>query len=82
MASPLEQAPCGVCKSTDTEILFESPDRVMKGGNESFPVGKCRACAHVFLAARPPERDIGGYYPDGYEAHGHREAVYYNLLER
>lgn len=66
----LEQAPCGACGRTDPAIsLFSCEDRVFKVSGESFSVGRCVHCGHVYLSGRPPIQEIGRYYPDGYDAH-------------
>ncbi len=71
MSAPLERAPCGACGAFDAAVLFRSGDRVVPVPGESFPVGRCRRCGHVYLTERPPESEIGRYYPAGYEPHRH-----------
>ncbi len=65
----LERAPCGVCGAAEADLLFRSPDRARPVPGETFPVGRCRRCGHLYLLERPPASEIGRYYFEGYAAH-------------
>ena len=65
----MEHAPCGACGADDAFLLFTTPDTRNPGSGELFPVGRCRACGHVYVLERPPASEIGRYYPAGDEEH-------------
>jgi SAM-dependent methyltransferase len=69
----MERAPCGVCGATDAQILFRGRDALGSVPGETYPVGRCRRCGHVYLVERPAPSEIGRYYPDDYGPHLHRD---------
>ena len=66
-------ATCGVCGGSEATVLFRGEDPLRTVPGESFPVGRCRRCAHIYLVERPAPAEIGRYYPAGYGPHQHRE---------
>jgi SAM-dependent methyltransferase len=65
----MEHASCGACGADDAFLLFSTPDTRNPSSGETFPVGRCRRCGHVYVLDRPPASEIGRYYPAGYEEH-------------
>lgn len=65
----MERASCGVCGSTEAGILFRGRDPLESVPGETYPVGRCRKCGHVYLVERPSPSEIGRYYPSDYGPH-------------
>jgi SAM-dependent methyltransferase len=65
----METAPCGVCGAVDATVLFRARDPLGAVPGESWPVGRCRRCAHIYLVERPTPAEIGRYYPGDYGPH-------------
>jgi SAM-dependent methyltransferase len=68
-AGRLERASCGVCGADRAGILFRAADASAVMPGATYPVGRCLDCGHAYVLERPPEAEIGRYYPADYAAH-------------
>lgn len=66
-------AACAVCGASDATVLFRGEDPRGTVPGETYPVGRCRRCGHVYLVERPAPGEIGRYYPRDYGPHQRRE---------
>jgi SAM-dependent methyltransferase len=69
----METARCGACGAADATVLFRARDVHDSVPGETWPVGRCRRCGHVYLVERPSPSEIGRYYPKDYGPHQPRE---------
>lgn len=54
---------CLLCGSREADRLWEGSDKKFRGPGR-FTYVRCRECGLVFLHPRPPEKEMGLYYPD------------------
>lgn len=61
-----ESIPCGLCGSSEVELLFEGPDRLL-GLPGRFRVVRCINCGLLRQDPRPTREMMAFYYPPEYE---------------
>lgn len=65
LQQPVE-VPCPLCRSSDSRHLFWTRDYVFQVSTQRFGVKRCNACGAGFASPRPPEQDMGHYYPPAF----------------
>jgi hypothetical protein len=62
----MEQAPCNLCGSLETQLVFRTSDRLFE--NEGvFNLVQCQQCGLVYLNPRPTKASIARYYQHYYD---------------
>lgn len=62
----LEQAPCNLCGSSTTKLLYQSQDFRYRIDQHVYDVVRCVRCGLAFVDPRPTPEAIGRYYPSRY----------------
>ena len=60
-----EEVSCQLCGQSEPDLLFVGRDLEL-GGDEPWPVVRCRACGFTYTSPRPGPDAIGAYYPAEY----------------
>jgi len=55
---------CPLCQSNSYHVLFHTRDYQFKVTDQHYSVCKCNTCGAGFLNPRPPEENIGVFYPE------------------